>query len=488
LRAHILWACYGSAGMEMASHVHLEEVAYRDPLDLLAAFGAESGLVFLDSAMAHGELGRWSWLAAEPFGRFTSNDGGAAWNGALLPGHPITALRATLQRFAVADLGPASRFVGGATGFVSYEAGRLFEKLPAPKSGRASCPEIDLAFHDAGLAFDHVERRLFLVSTGWPESDPARRRRRAAERAEWLRDRLAAAGAPRWSPRVVLPRAAWRANTEPEQFRAHVERVRRFIAAGDIFQANLTQAWRAELPAGFDPLALYAQLRLANPAPFAALLVTPERVVASSSPEGFLSCREGRVETRPIKGTARRSADPAEDRRLAEGLLASEKDWAENVMIVDLMRNDLSRVCRPGTVEVPVLCGLESYAAVHHLVSVVRGELKAGLDALHLLAACFPGGSITGAPKIRAMEIIHALEPEPRGVYCGSIVHLGFDGSLASSIAIRTLVAENGAATVNAGGGVTLLSEPEAEYAETLLKAERMFQAFEPLAQVTDVA
>jgi para-aminobenzoate synthetase component 1 len=170
-----------------------------------------------------------------------------------------------------------------------------------------------------------------------------------------------------------------------------------------------------------------------------------------------------------------------EDRRLAEELLASEKDRAENIMIVDLMRNDFSRVCLPRTVEAPVLCGLESYASVHHLVSVVRGRLKPGLDALHLMAACFPGGSITGAPKIRAMEIIHELEPEPRGVYCGSIVHFGYDGSLRSNIAIRTLVVEDGVASIRAGGGITLLSDADDEYEETLVKAERMFQALEPV-------
>ena len=263
-------------------------------------------------------------------------------------------------------------------------------------------------------------------------------------------------------------------------YEAVVERTRRYIADGDIFQANLTQALRAKLPAGFDPLVLYTQLRTANPAPFGALIVAPDRLVASTSPEGFLSLRDGEVETRPIKGTQRRSADPAEDRRLGEELLESEKDRAENIMIVDLMRNDLSRVCLPGTVEVPVLCGLETYASVHHLVSVVRGRLKPGLDALHLIAACFPGGSITGAPKIRAMQIIHELEPEPRGVYCGSIMHLGFDGSLVSNIAIRTLVVEDDVASVRAGGGITLLSEPQAEYAEALVKAERMLQAFEP--------
>jgi para-aminobenzoate synthetase component 1 len=461
----------------------IEELEYREPMAALRSVPQGPGLVFLDSAAPHPELGRWSWLAADPFGRFSVRDGVATWNELSLGGRPIDALRAILSRFAGSNPKRPMPFAGGASGFLAYEAGRLFERLPEPRWRDRPCPEIDLWFHDVGLAFDVVARRLFLVSTGWPEEDASRRARRALKRANWLRERLDAPQPAPSSPGPALPRQAWRSNMSAAEFRAMVERTRRFIADGDIFQANVTQAWRAELPKVFDPLALYSQLRAANPAPFGALIMSPERLVASTSPEGFLRLRDGTIETRPIKGTRRRSADPHRDRQLANELLASEKDRAENVMIVDLMRNDLSRVSLPHSVEVPVLCGLESYASVHHLVSVVRGGLKPGLDALDLLAACFPGGSITGAPKIRAMEIIHALEPEARGVYCGSVVHLGFDGSLASSIAIRTLTVEDGVASMRAGGGITLLSDPESEYEESLTKIERMLQAFEPVRQ-----
>jgi para-aminobenzoate synthetase component 1 len=458
----------------------IEEIDFRAPMEALAALPAGPGLVLLDSAMADPKLGRWSWLAADPFGRFASVNGAAFWNGAPIEGHPIDALRERLKRYAQPRHEAQLPFQGGASGFFAYEAGRLFERLPAPKWHRSICPEIDLWFHDVGIAFDIVERRAFLVSTGSPEHDEARRVRRARERSEWLKDRLAQAPARPPARPIVIPRNAWRPNMRADEFRAAVERTRRYISNGDIFQANITQAFRAALPERFDPLALYAQLRSANPATFGALIVTQERIVASTSPEGFLRLEGALVETRPIKGTRRRSPDAQEDRRLGEELLASEKDRAENIMIVDLMRNDLSRVCLPRSVEAPVLCGLESYANVHHLVSVVRGRLKPGLDALNLIAACFPGGSITGAPKIRAMEIIHELEPDARGVYCGSVAHLGYDGSLRSSIAIRTLIAEDGVAAIHAGGGITLLSDAEEEYAETLVKAERMFSAFEP--------
>ena len=458
----------------------IEEIEYRDPAAALAAIAAAPGLVLLDSAMAHPTLGRWSWLGVDPFGRFTSEEGRTYWNGRRLPDPPIDELRRLLRRYSEPEPAPLP-FAGGASGMFSYEAGRLFEALPGPKGDQPTAPEVELYFHDVGIAFDVVDRRAFLVSTGRPEDELAYRRRRAEERLAQVRDLLSSDAARRRKPPICISREAWRANMNAAEFKAKVERTRRYIADGDIFQANLAQAFRAELPKSVDPLALYAQLRSANPAPFGAFVMTPDRIVASTSPEGFLLLRDGEVETRPIKGTRPRSSDPAEDSRLAQELIRSEKDRAENIMIVDLMRNDLSRVCLAGTVKVPILCGLESYESVHHLVSVVRGKLKPGLDALHLMAACFPGGSITGAPKIRAMEIIHELEPEPRGIYCGSIVHFGFDGSLRSNIAIRTLVVEGGVASIRAGGGITLLSDPEEEYSETLIKAERMLQAFEPV-------
>ena len=461
----------------------VQEIEYRDPLAALGGVLLGPGVVFLDSAAPHPELGRWSWLALQPFARFTSVNGAPYWNGVPLQGNAVEALRLQLARFADNRPGPLLPFMGGATGVFAYEAGRLFERLPAPRGGFAR-PEIDLWFHDAGIAFDVVGRRTFLVSAGWPEQDEARRRRRAHARAEWLRDALAAPSRRRPVPPVAVARDAWRPNMSGARFKAIVERARCYIADGDIFQANLSLAWRADLPRGFDALALYEQLRSANPAPFGALVLTPDRLVASTSPEGFLRLAEGAVETRPIKGTRRRSSDPFEDRRLAAELVANEKDRAENIMIVDLMRNDLSRVCLPRSVQAPALCALESYASVHHLVSVIHGRMRPGLDALHLMAACFPGGSITGAPKIRAGEIIHELEPEPRGVYCGSIAHFGYDGSLRSNIAIRTLVVEDGVASIRAGAGITLLSDPEEEYRETLLKAERMFQALEPVQHV----
>ncbi|MFZ1427679.1 MAG: aminodeoxychorismate synthase component I, partial [Geminicoccaceae bacterium] len=277
----------------------------------------------------------------------------------------------------------------------------------------------------------------------------------------------------------VMGEAGLCSNFTATGYEAAVQRVVDYILAGDIFQANLSQRFLAELPAGMDAWGLYRRLRRRNPAPFAAFLDFEGVQLASASPERFLELRGRQVETRPIKGTRPRGATPETDRQLGAELLASAKDRAENVMIVDLLRNDLSRVCRDHTVLTPELCVLESFATVHHLVSTVTGELRDGLDAVDLLRATFPGGSITGAPKIRAMEIIAELEPSARGPYCGSIGWLGFDGWMDTSITIRTFAIKGRRVAFQAGGGIVADSEPAAEYAETLDKARALIEALQ---------
>jgi para-aminobenzoate synthetase component 1 len=256
-----------------------------------------------------------------------------------------------------------------------------------------------------------------------------------------------------------------------------VARTREYIRAGDIFQANLSQ--RLEAPWEAPPFALYERLRRRNPAPFAAYLDAGGAAVVGASPERFLRVCRGQVETRPIKGTLRRGVNPMHDLALEEALRASEKDHAENVMIVDLLRNDLSRVCEDHSVKVPELCVVERYPTVHHLVSTVVGELRPGVGPLELLRAAFPGGSITGAPKVRAMEIIAELEPTRRSVYTGAIGYLGFDGAMDTSIAIRTFLVKEGTAYFQVGGGIVVDSEPEREYQETLAKAAGLVAALE---------
>lgn len=327
------------------------------------------------------------------------------------------------------------------------------------------------------ISYDHRDDRCWLVSTGWPEQDPARRAERARRRADEFAAALLAG--PKTSGNDSPGgAAAWHSNFSREGSIAAVQRVIDLILAGEVFQANIAQRFSARLSTSFDPLAFYCQLRSLNAAPFAALLRYGKLTIASSSPERFLRLYGRQVETRPIKGTIARSADSKEDQRRAEILVASEKDRAENTMIVDLMRNDLSRVCTPHSIDVPALCGLESYASVHHLVSIVTGELADDQDAVSLLRACFPGGSITGAPKVRSMEIIAEIEGAARDVYCGAIGLISFNGHMDTNIAIRTVTIDDGLASFRAGSGVTAMSDPEAEYEETLAKAQRIFDTF----------
>ena len=448
-----------------------------DPYALAARLNDLPHLALLESAMRDDRLGRYSYLAADPFAVFAVENGRAAWNGIAVPTDPLRALRRAFDVYRLEPRPDIAPFVGGAIGWFAYEFAGALERLPTPAVPEPAIPDVALGFYDVVIVFDHVKGRTRLVSTGLPERNPEARMYRARARADEILERLAQAPTPAGPGAAAL---TFRSNFERPAYEAAVGRVVDYILAGDIFQANLAQRFSAALPEGFDPFAFYGRLRKTNPATFAAYLDFGDVQVASSSPERFLALAGRHVETRPIKGTIRRSPDPAEDAARAAALSASEKDRAENVMIVDLLRNDLSRVCADRSVEVPVLCGLESYANVHHLVSVVTGELDEARDGLDLIAASFPGGSITGAPKIRAMEIIAELEGNARGVYCGSIGWLGFDGALDLNIAIRTVTMRGGEAVFHAGGGITALSDPAAEYDETLAKAERLFRAFEP--------
>lgn len=326
------------------------------------------------------------------------------------------------------------------------------------------------------LAYDHYEKGCWIVSAGWPEQDATRRGRRARQRADELAASLARPPLQQNCSSTSVN--SWQSNFRRDAYLAAVQRVIDLILAGDIFQANIAQRFSARLSSSFDPLAFYCRLRALNPAPFAALLRYGKRTIASSSPERFLRLEGRQVVTRPIKGTVGRCVDSREDRQRAEFLVASEKDRAENVMIVDLLRNDLSRVCATHSVEVPVLCGLESYASVHHLVSVVSGKLANDHDAISLLRACFPGGSVTGAPKVRSMEIIADVERIAREIYCGAIGFIGFSGQMDTNIAIRTVTIDDDLAVFHAGGGITGMSDPSTEYEETLAKAQRIFDAF----------
>jgi para-aminobenzoate synthetase component 1 len=418
-------------------------------------------------------------------------------------GDPLAILRELIPAHSTEPVPDLPPFQGGAAGYVAYDWGLTLERLPAPRFDDLGLPDLVMGIYDWVLAWDHEVSRAWLISTGMPETSEEARRARAASRAALVKHRIGVGGPsdptigrsdqtigppdrtlappllrpvapsylvdPAWWPSSFDLRSSF---TRPGYLDA-VTRVREYIFAGDIFQANLSQ--RFEAPLEESAWSFYSRLRARNAAPFAAFLDFPEAVVVSASPERFLRVdSHGMVETRPIKGTRPRGFGPEHDAALGQALAESAKDRAENLMIVDLMRNDLSRVCAPHSVRVSELFALERYATVYHLVSTVVGELGRGVDAIDLLRAAFPGGSITGAPKLRAMEIIAELEPSRRGVYCGTIGYWSVTGELDTSIAIRTAVLQGGRVYFSAGGGIVADSDPEQEYRETLDKARAM--------------
>ncbi|MFL5332533.1 MAG: aminodeoxychorismate synthase, component I [Geminicoccaceae bacterium] len=460
----------------MPATVLAREIAWLEPLAAFEVVRGQPWPVLLDSARVDPRLARWSYVAADPFLQLTSKDGRITLGERSFTGDPLAVLQRALAHYRL-DHDPAlpMPFQTGAVGWFGYDLAHHLERLPHPAVDDMAFPDLALGFYDVMLAFDRLERRAWILSSGWPEGTPEAAMHRRRARADQLAARLE--GATTLAPEEADPPVVPRSNYTRAGYEAAVRRVVEYILAGDIFQANLSQRFLAELPPGWDAWQLYRRLRRRNPAPFAAYLELGEVTLASASPERFLELRGRPVETRPIKGTRPRGATPADDARLGQELLASEKDRAENVMIVDLLRNDLSRVCRDHTVLTPEICALESFATVHHLVSTVTGELRPGLDAVDLLRATFPGGSITGAPKIRAMEIIAELEPTARGPYCGAIGWLGADGWMDSSITIRTFASKDGRVVFQAGGGIVADSNPAAEYEETLDKARALIEA-----------
>ncbi|MEW5991303.1 MAG: anthranilate synthase component I family protein [Chloroflexota bacterium] len=448
------------------------------PMDVAEGLRDLPGVALLESARP-GRNARWSYLAADPVAVLEAPADGP---------DPFDTARRVLARLSGdsidIDGADAPPFSGGLVGYLSYDLGRRLERLPSIAAADQELPLLRLALHDWVVAWDRRTGQAWLAGRALDE-----RIGRLDSRLAEVADRLLAVAdsdrgldprVPAWParrPSLPPPTIELRSGLSRAAFEAGVQTVREEIARGEIYQANLTR--RLEAPFRGDPWPLYRRLRTGDPALFAAYLdlgASPvtgaARAIVSASPEPFLAVsRHGRVAADPIKGTRPRGRDRNEDRDLARELLASAKDRAENVMIVDVLRNDLGRVCLPGTVRVPRLCRLERTAAVQHLVSTVTGTLRPGLDALHLLAASFPGGSITGAPKIRAMQLLEAHEPVRRGPYTGAAGWIGADGAMQTSILIRTFVADGARLTLHVGGGITWRSDPAAEWNETVAKA-----------------
>jgi para-aminobenzoate synthetase component 1 len=424
-----------------------------DPFDTCVRFSGLPYLLFLDSS-AQGALSRYSFLAADPVAVARTPE----------------AARDMLRTHHHPPLDGLPPFQGGIAGYVGYDWGAELERVRRPPADRLTpqIPDVALAHYDWVIAWDHLEEKAWLIATGAEQQ--------AAARTTWVRDRLAAS-APAIGDHPAPAREPPQSNFTRAEFETRVSRIREYIAAGDVYQVNLSQRFHTSFEG--SALALYRRLRARNPAPFGAYLGFGGAQIASISPERFLrlDATTRAAEARPIKGTRPRGTTAARDEVFARELLESEKDRAENVMIVDLLRNDLGKVCRPGSVRVPKLFALESHPTVHHLVSTVTGQLADGADAFDLLRAAFPGGSVTGAPKIRAMQIIAELERAPRGVYCGAIGYVSATGAMDFNIPIRTIVLRDGSATFHAGAGIVWDSEPAAEYQETLAKARTMIEA-----------
>lgn len=360
-------------------------------------------------------------------------------------------------------------FAGGAVGYFAYDLARRIETLPQHAEADIALPEMAIGLYDWALVCDHHKEQCWLVSYA----------RRDETRMRWAELVALFSGPHPASARAAMrSQSAITANMDEQGYRRAFERIQGYLREGDCYQVNLAQRFVVDVSG--DPFAGYLALRAHNPAPFAAYINTPFGQILSTSPERFLQVQGRQVETRPIKGTRPRGGDPASDQALMQALHDSQKDRAENLMIVDLLRNDIGRNCRPGSVKVPQLFAIESYATVHHMVSVVVGELRDDSDALKLFQDSFPGGSITGAPKLRAMQIIEELEPSRRGVYCGSIGYIGYDGNMDSSIVIRTAVHSNGKLYYSAGGGIVNDSVCAEEYQETFDKAAAFFGCFTP--------
>jgi para-aminobenzoate synthetase component 1 len=459
-------------------------------------------LLFLDSAGRYPDLGRFSFVSADPFAwvqsrcghvettRFGPNTVVVRQSGA----DPFSVLANLLTQYPSLPIAGLPPFQGGAAGLFGYDLCHHIERLLRPRFDEFQTPDMAVGLYDWVAAFDHEQSRAWIISTGLPETQSPARRQHAQRRLRKVRRLLsgevAAGTATARAPRPSLPPLkrdelacchdlagipGIGSSFTRAQYLEEAARAVEYVHAGDCFQVNLAQ--RLLHPATLPPLELYRRLRERNPAPFAGFLDLGDFVLASASPERFLRVEGGAVEARPIKGTRPRGKTPEEDRHNAQELLGSAKDRAENVMIVDLLRNDVGRVCAYGSVRVPAVCRLESYPYVHHLVSVVTGRLRPERGPVDLLRAAFPGGSVTGAPKVRAMEIIAELEPTARGPYCGSLGYIGFDGAMDTNILIRTFTVGRGWVQFPVGGGIVADSTPEGEYAETLHKAEGLVRA-----------
>ncbi|MCP3672456.1 MAG: aminodeoxychorismate synthase component I [Gammaproteobacteria bacterium] len=440
----------------------LQAIPYnRDSARLFSAVAEWPWSVFLDSGKPGSDQGRYDIIAAEPVITVVTRNGETRIVGpdsdTTSRANPFVLLRETLGKIQRTESLP---FIGGAIGYAGYGLANCLTALPTVSTDPSGMPDMCFGIYEWALVVDHQKRQSWLV--GQSEDGTSEQ--------QW-NNLIALFSFYQTVPEGESFGVAGdiQSNLSLQQYSTAFDEIQRYIQDGDCYQVNYAQEFSANCHG--SPWNAYSKLRELNPSPYGAYLNTPYGQILSSSPERFLRLSGKLVETKPIKGTKPRSSNPQVDAGLLRDLENSEKERAENLMIVDLLRNDLGKCCEPGTIQVPKLFKVESFATVHHLVSKITGTLAAGKDALDLLSDCFPGGSITGAPKYRAMEIIEELEPDPRGIYCGTVGYIGFDGEMDTNIAIRTMVHRDGKIHFSAGGGIVADSNMESEYQETFDKA-----------------
>lgn len=460
----------------------LIEGLYVDAYRIYALFRDDPFSFMLESGMDHANLGRYSFIGSNPFQvlRSKADEIHVTTFGAhsqiisdtTTKGNPFDVLDVSLKEFYQRKDESVLPFKGGAVGYLGYDLGHHIEKLNSTVLDDVNIPDMFMGFYDGIVVIDHLEQKTYVTALGIV-SDPI-------ERMNALMEKLQTGlSAPNQDLIEKLP-SDWiesevRSNFTHDEYIEALDTIHEYIRSGDIYQVNLTQRFETDLFA--SPQMLYQVLRKINPAPFSSIIEFGEGTIVSSSPERYLKLTDRQMETRPIKGTTPRGITPQEDVENRIVLEKSEKDHAELLMIVDLERNDFGRVAKTGSVKVPELFVIETYPTVYHLVSTVTGELEEGKDAVDLIRASFPGGSITGAPKIRAMDIIDELEPTARNVYTGSIGYIGFDGDMDLNIVIRTFICKNGKAYFQAGGGIVWDSDNESEYQETYHKAAALIKS-----------
>lgn len=446
---------------------HIAELTTElDPFQLYTLFHHEKESVILESSMHNNGLGDYSIIAFHPVHHFSYDNGFCICDGRKYKGDIFEELDQFIKQYKLKN-DTGLPFVGGAIGYLSYDLKDIIEKLPSMADDVVSIPLCYFNIYDSYILIDHNNNKHYVCNLGI-----------LGEPDDLCHQIISIINANDKIPDIKVEKEYKETFHSPftkESYMAAVEEMRQFIKKGHIYIANMTHTYMCETEK--DSHTLYQHLRQINPAPFSAYLPLGDFSIVSSSPERFLKVREGVVETRPIKGTRPRGSNEEEDGLYKKELLESEKDKSELLMIVDLERNDLSKVCRPGTVEVTELFKLEAYPTVYHLVSTVRGVLKDNTSIVDLLRATFPGGSITGAPKIRSMEVIEELEATKRNIYTGSIGYVGFEGNADFNIVIRTVLMKDRKAYIGVGGGITWESNPEEEYEETLTKAKALFKA-----------